>query len=245
MTQQDMNMFDHLSELRKRIMIVLGSFILFFIVSFVFVRDIYQWLVQDLDMELTVLGPLDVLWIFFSIAGVIAVAVTIPILMFQVWLFVKPGLTPSERKVTLMYIPASVLLFAGGLAFGYFVVLPIVLNFLLALSEGMFQTMFTPDRYFQFVLRMTVPFSLLFELPLVVMFLTSLGLLTPYGMMKNRKYAYFAIVVVSVLISPPDFISDVLVIIPLILLYEISIMLSHAVYRRKLKRELEEKNSSA
>ncbi|PYZ98357.1 twin-arginine translocase subunit TatC [Alteribacter lacisalsi] len=242
MVQQDMNMFDHLSELRKRIMIVVGSFILFFILSFVFVRDIYQWLIKDLDMELTVLGPLDVLWIFFSIAGVIAFAVTIPILLLQIWLFVRPGLTSSERKVTLMYIPASALLFMGGLAFGYFIVLPIVLNFLLTLSEGMFQTMFTPDRYFQFVLRMTVPFSLLFELPLVVMFLTSLGMITPYGLMKNRKYAYFAIVVVSVLVSPPDLISDILVIIPLIFLYEVSIMLSHAVYRRKLKRELQEKN---
>ncbi|WP_096434938.1 twin-arginine translocase subunit TatC [Alteribacter populi] len=233
MIEENMNMLDHLSELRKRIIIVLGSFILFFVLSFIFVRDIYEWLIKDLDMQLTVLGPLDIIWIFFSIAALIAFSITIPILLFQIWLFVRPALTSSERKVTLMYIPASVILFLAGLSFGYFVVLPLVLNFLLGLGEGMFQTMFTPDRYFEFVLRMTVPFSFLFELPLVVMFLTSLGLITPFGLRKNRKYAFFAIVVISVLISPPDFISDILVIIPLILLYEISITLSSLVYRKK------------
>jgi sec-independent protein translocase protein TatC len=87
---------------------------------------------------------------------------------------------------------------------------------------------------------MTVPFSILFEMPLVIMFLTSVGMMTPVAMKKNRKYAYFAIVVVSVVISPPDFISDVLVIIPLILLYEISINLSAIIYRRRLKREQNE-----
>ncbi|MBM7094578.1 MULTISPECIES: twin-arginine translocase subunit TatC [Alteribacter] len=234
MAEQNMEMLDHLSELRKRIIIVLGSFILFFIVSFIFVRDIYEWLIKDLDMQLTILGPMDIIWIFFSIAGLIAFAATIPILLFQIWLFVKPALTVKETRVTLMYIPASVILFLAGLSFGYFVVLPLVLNFLLTLGDGMFQTMFTPDRYFQFVLRMTVPFSILFELPLVVMFLTSLGLITPYGLRKNRKYAFFAIVVISVLISPPDFISDILVIIPLVILYEVSITLSSIIYKRKI-----------
>ncbi|WP_026689554.1 twin-arginine translocase subunit TatC [Alteribacter aurantiacus] len=237
MVEQNMEMLDHLSELRKRIIIVLGSFILSFVVSFIFVRDIYEWLIKDLDMQLTILGPMDILWIFFSIAGLIAFAATLPILLFQIWLFVRPALTKQETRVTLMYIPASLLLFLGGLSFGYFVVLPIVLNFLLTLGDGMFQTMFTPDRYFQFVLRMTVPFSILFELPLVVMFLTSLGLITPYGLRKNRKYAFFAIVVVSVLISPPDFISDILVIIPLTILYELSIWLSSIIYKKKMAKE--------
>ncbi|UTR09692.1 twin-arginine translocase subunit TatC [Evansella sp. LMS18] len=239
MNEESMNLMEHLGELRKRIMITLGAFILFFILSFIFIRDIYEWFVKDLDMTLTVLGPLDIIWVYFSLAGIIAIALTVPILILQIWLFVKPGLTPKEQKVTVMYIPASFILFAGGLAFGYFIVLPLVLNFLVGLGDQMFQTMFTPDRYFQFVIRMTVPFSILFEMPLVVMFLTSIGILTPDGMKKNRKYAYFGIVVVSVLISPPDLISDILVIVPLIFLYEISINLSRIVYRRRMKKEQE------
>ncbi|QKS73228.1 twin-arginine translocase subunit TatC [Paenalkalicoccus suaedae] len=231
-----MDIVDHLDELRKRIIIIASVFIIAFIAVFIYIQDIYAWITKDLDMQLAVLGPLDIIVIYFSIAAVLAIAVTLPVAVLQIWLFSKPGLTKAEVRATAVYIPASFLLFIGGLAFGYFVVLPIVLNFLLALGEGTFQTMFTADRYFQFVLRMTVPFSFLFEMPLVVMFLTSIGILTPMGMHKNRKYAYFGIVVVSVLLSPPDFLSDVLVIIPLILLYEISISLSKIVYKRRLKR---------
>ncbi|MBU9722093.1 MULTISPECIES: twin-arginine translocase subunit TatC [Bacillaceae] len=239
MSEQSMNLLDHLDELRKRIMITLASFIFFFIISFIFVRDIYEWFVKDLDMTLTILGPLDIIWVFFSIAGVAALALTVPVLIFQIWLFVKPALSQKEQKVTLMYIPASFVLFIGGLLFGYFVVIPIVFQFLMGLGEDLFNPMFTPNNYFQFVIRMTVPFSILFEMPLVVMFLTSLGILSPEWMRKNRKYAYFALVVLSVLISPPDFLSDVLVIIPLLLLYEVSISLSSVVFRRKIKREKE------
>ncbi|WP_444685850.1 twin-arginine translocase subunit TatC [Alkalicoccus luteus] len=236
MPQQEMDIVGHLDELRKRLIMIIAVFFISFATAFVFVQDIYNWLTQDLDMALAVLGPLDIILIYFSIAAVAALTVTVPFIIFQIWLFVKPGLTPEEQKASITYIPASLFLFAGGLAFGYFAVLPIVLNFLLTLGAGTFETMFTADRYFQFVLRMTVPFSVLFEMPLVVMFLTSIGAITPEGMHRNRKYAYFVIVIVSVLVSPPDFLSDVLVIIPLIFLYEVSISLSKFVYKKRLKR---------
>lgn len=237
MSNENMNMLDHLDEMRKRIMIIAFVFIFLFIGVFIFVQDIYEWFTKDLGMTLAVLGPLDVILIYFYLAAVIAFALTIPVLFLQIWLFVKPGLTPREQKATLAYIPASFLLFVGGLAFGYFVIVPIVLDFLIELSSGTFETMFTADRYFQFVLRMTVPFSILFEMPLVVMFLTTIGIITPDGMRKNRKYAYFALVVVSVLVSPPDLLSDILVAIPLILLYEVSISFAKVVHRRKVRRE--------
>ncbi|SDN35555.1 twin-arginine translocase subunit TatC [Alkalicoccus daliensis] len=237
----NMEIVEHLDELRKRLIIIIGTFILSFILAFVFVQDIYSWLTRDLDTALAVLGPLDIILIYFSIAAVAALALTVPVIIFQLWLFVKPGLTPEEQRASSLYIPASFILFAGGLAFGYFIVLPLVLDFLLNLGAGTFETVFTADRYFQFILRMTVPFSVLFEMPLVVMFLTSIGAITPQGMHKNRKYAYFVIVIVSVLVSPPDFLSDILVIIPLIFLYEVSISLSKVVYKKRLKRLENEK----
>lgn len=237
MSDQSMNLLDHLDEFRKRIMIILAAFIVFFIASFIFVTDIYEWLVKDLEMQLTVLGPMDIIYVYLMLAGVVAIGLTIPIIILQIWLFVKPALTKREQALTLGYIPASLLLFITGLSFGYFIVLPLVLNFLFGLGVDMFTMMFTTEKYFQFVLRMTIPFSILFEMPLVVMFLTSLGVVTPKLLQKNRKYAFFIIVVISVLISPPDFISDVLVIIPLLFLFEVSIILSGIVYRRKLKRE--------
>ncbi|WP_186003956.1 twin-arginine translocase subunit TatC [Parageobacillus genomosp. 1] len=228
-----MPLIEHLNELRKRLIIVAVAFIVFFVLGFVFVQDIYRWMIQDLEVKLTILGPTDILWIYFMLAGVVAITLTIPVFVWQTWLFVKPALTPKERKITLSYIPATFILFVLGLCFGYFVVLPIVFRFLVGLGNDMFATMFTTEKYFRFVLHMTVPFAVLFELPVIVMFLTSIGLINPYALQKVRKYAYFVLIVVAVSITPPDFISDFLVTIPLLLLYEISISISKFVYKKR------------
>jgi sec-independent protein translocase protein TatC len=137
----------------------------------------------------------------------------------------------------LSYIPALFILFVVGLLFGYFVIFPIVLNFLIDLSADMVVTNFTADKYFRFILNMTIPFGILFLMPVVTMFLTSLGIINPFVLSKIRRYAYFVLVVVAVVISPPDIMSDFLVMVPLLFLYEISVNLSKIVYKRKLKKE--------
>ncbi|WP_053360888.1 twin-arginine translocase subunit TatC [Bacillus sp. FJAT-27251] len=238
MSEQEMNLVDHLSELRKRLIIIAGSFMLLVILAFIYVKDIYQFLVQDLSIKLAVLGPSDILWVYFMLAAVIALAGTIPIAAYQIWLFVRPALSEKERKVTLAYIPALFLLFIVGICFGYFIIFPLVFQFLLSLSEDMFMEFFTTEKYFQFLIHMILPFGFLFELPVVIMFLTSLGVLNPYRLQKIRKYSYFALIVTAVLVTPPDFLSDILVVIPLLLLYECSVFLSKIVYRRKQKAEM-------
>ncbi|WP_163527479.1 twin-arginine translocase subunit TatC [Halobacillus ihumii] len=235
MAAQEMNLVGHLSELRKRLIIVLGSFILFFIAAFVYVKEIYNWLSQDIEIKLAVLGPSEILWVYLMLASVVAITCTIPIVAHQIWLFVRPALTPKEQKVTLAYIPSLFILFLIGISFGYFVIFPIVFDFLLSLSEGMFFTFFTTEKYFRFLLHMTLPFGFLFELPVIIMFLTSLGVLNPYRLQKVRKYAYFVLVLIAVLITPPDLLSDILVVIPMLFLYECSVLLSKVVYRRKQK----------
>ncbi len=237
MKEKELNYIDHLEELRKRLIICVVAFILFFIVGFIFVDDIYRWFVRDLEEQLIVLGPSDIIWVYFTIATVISFAGTIPVVALQIWQFVKPGLVPKERKVTLAYIPALFVLFIVGLCFGYFVILPTMFNFLTGLSSGMMELSFTVDKYFKFIFHMTLPFGILFELPVVAMFLTSLGIINPYVLTSIRKYAYFVLIVISVLISPPDLMSDIIVSIPLLVLYEISINLSKVVYRRKLRKE--------
>ncbi|KOP83121.1 twin-arginine translocase subunit TatC [Cytobacillus solani] len=244
MTDKELNLVDHLDELRKRLIITVGAFLVFFVVGFIYVKDIYQWFVRDLDVKLIVLGPSDIVWVYFMIASVIAIAGTIPILALQIWLFVKPALKPIERKISLSYVPALFILFIIGLCFGYFVIFPTVLGFLVELGGQMLETNFTADKYFRFIMHMTIPFGILFELPVVIMFLTSLGVINPYALQKIRKYAYFILIVISIVISPPDFMSDILVAIPLLFLYEISINLSKIVYKRKLKKEKEWEESN-
>lgn len=236
MEDKELNLVDHLEELRKRIIISAIAFVFFFIVGFIYVVDIYKWFVKGLDVKLMVLGPSDIIWIYFMIATVIAIIGTIPVLAIQIWLFVRPALRPSERKITLTYVPALFLLFIIGLAFGYFVIFPMVLKFLVNLGGDMFVTNFTAERYFRFIMNMTLPFGVLFELPVVVMFLTSLGIINPFVLSKIRKYAYFVLVVIAVVITPPDFMSDFVVTLPLLLLYEISINLSKFVHKKRIKR---------
>ncbi|MFD6441783.1 twin-arginine translocase subunit TatC [Peribacillus sp. NPDC060186] len=239
MTNQEMLMVEHLEELRKRIIYTLIAFLFFLFGSFIYVKDIYTWLIRDLGHQLAVLGPSEILWVYFMISGVIAIALTIPIAAYQTWLFVKPALSENERTTTLTYIPGLFILFIAGLSFGYFVVYPTVLGFLLSLSEGQFETMFTSEKYFKFMINLTLPFGFLFEIPLVVMFLTSLGVVNPMILSKARKISYFLLVVVSILITPPDFMSDILVTVPLLVLYEFSVTLSKIVYRKKLKKQSE------
>ncbi|CAM4232380.1 twin-arginine translocase subunit TatC [Bacillus manliponensis] len=245
MNDQEMSVVEHLGELRKRLIITALSFLVFLIVGFSYTKEIYQFIVKDLDMKLTVLGPSDILWIYFVIAAVFSIVCTIPIAALQLWLFVKPALLPHEQRATILYIPALFLLFIGGLCFGYFIILPFVLQFLIGLGSDMFQTMFTTEKYFSFVMNMTVPFAVIFELPVIAMFLTSIGILNPVLLQQVRRYAYFVLIVIAVCITPPDFVSDFAVAIPLLVIYELSITVSKFVYNRKLKKELQSSSQSA
>jgi sec-independent protein translocase protein TatC len=237
MEKEIMQLTDHLAELRKRMIITLLIFILALIGSLIFIEDLYHYLVRDLDGKLALLGPGDILWVYMVIATVFAVAFTIPVAAYQVWKFVKPALSIEEQRATLLFIPGLSILFILGISFGYFVLFPLVLSFLLEIAGNQFETFFTAEKYFQFMLHLTLPFGFLFEMPAVVMFLTRLGIVSPKKLVKGRKIAYFLLVAISVLITPPDLISDVLVIIPLFILYEISISLSKIVYKKRVSAE--------
>ncbi|KAB2334863.1 twin-arginine translocase subunit TatC [Cytobacillus depressus] len=240
MADQELNVVEHLDELRKRLIISVLAFMIFLVVGFVFVKDIFLFFLGDLDYKLIVLGPSDIMWVYFRIATVIALAGTIPVTAWQLWLFVKPGLKQLERKAALLYIPPMFFLFLGGLAFGYYFIFPNIMSFLLNLGEDLMTASFTAEKYISFLINMTLPFGIAFELPLVSMFLTTLGLINPYKIVRFRKYVYFILVIIASMISPPEFISHILVAIPLILLFEISILLSKMVYQRRKRHEQEE-----
>ncbi|AOH54756.1 twin arginine-targeting protein translocase TatC [Peribacillus muralis] len=234
---EEVHVMEHMEELRSRIIKTLIGFVAAFIVSFIFVQDIYEVLIKDMDGKLAVLGPSDILWVYMMIAAVCAITATIPLAAYQLWRFVAPALKPEERKVTFRFIPGLFILFITGIAFGYFVLFPIVLGFLTSLSAGQFEMVFTAEKYFRFMINLILPFGILFEMPLVVMFLTRLGIINPAVLKKSRKISYFALVIISILITPPDIISDIMVIIPLLMLYEMSVQLSTIVYRKRLMKE--------
>jgi len=244
MNQTDMTILDHIEELRKRLLIIVVFFVLAVVVSFFIAQPLIKWIqhasvAQEITMNaFRVTDPFKV---FMQMAFVLAFIVTSPVILYQLWAFISPGLLEKERKVTLSYIPVSVTLFLAGVLFSYFVLFPFVIRFMLGLSGNMeIQTTIGINEYFQFLFQITIPFGVLFQLPIVVLFLTRLGIVTPSLLKKIRKYAYFVLIVIAAFITPPDVISHMMVTVPLLLLYEISIWISNIGYKKVQAAEAEQ-----
>lgn len=234
--KKEQTVVEHLVEFRRRLLWVVITFLVFFLISLTFAGEIYQGLTSRFSEKLIVLGPNDILWIYIRLGGVVAVALTLPVLVYQVWAFVRPALEVREARAIFIYIPASFLCFCLGIGFGFYFITPALLDVLLSLGQDLFATQLTAQNYLTFVLHTTLPMALLFELPVVVAFLTTIGLLNPNFLVKYRRYAYFVLLVIAVVVTPADFVSDLVMTAPLILLFELSLLLSHFIYHRKIKR---------
>lgn len=232
----EQHLLQHLGELRRRLIWVLLVFAAALIVGFIFAEPIVQYLKNDpaaRDIPWNVFALADALRVYLQFAFVIALVITTPFAMFQLWQFVKPGLKPDERKATLMYIPGAFFLFILGIAFAYFGVFPFIVQFVTSFADRLgAQEMYGISQYFGFMFRLILPLGVVFELPVIVMFLTRIRILTPHALRKWRRFAYVLLVVVAAMITPPDFVSNILVAIPLIILYELSIWLADRVYRK-------------
>lgn len=243
MNQNEMTVIDHIEELRKRLMIVVVFFVLAVIASLFISQPlikIIQYSDMAKDFTLNAFRVTDPFKVFMKMTFVLALIMTSPVILYQLWAFISPGLLEKERKVTLLYIPIAVILFLSGVAFSYFILFPFVIKFMLGLSGNMdVQTTIGINEYFQFLFQITVPFGLLFQLPVITLFLTRLGIVTPKFLTDVRKYAYFVLLVVGAFITPPDMISHMMVMIPLLILYEVSIWVSRIGYRKAKEAEEE------
>lgn len=224
---------EHLTEFRKRLILVLLYFLVAFLGSLLLASDIYLLLTSQFSQKLIVLGPDDILWIYIQLASISSLVWTLPFMVYQIWAFVHPALTKKEARALLTYVPASFLCFVGGLAVGFFVVMPSLLDVLLSLGDGLFDIQITAKNYLVFVLHICIPVACLFELPVLVAFLTQVSILTPYFLIKYRRYAYFILLFIAVSITPADIVSDIIMTLPLILLYELSILVSWLIWKRK------------
>jgi Twin arginine targeting (Tat) protein translocase TatC len=231
--EKNQSLIEHLGEFRKRLIMTIIFFLFAFVASFVFCADIYRLLPYPFSKKLLVLGPDEVLGIYVTLAGICALSFTLPFASYQLWAFIKPGLKEKEAKMILTYIPATFILFVGGLAFGFFVITPALLNILLSIGEDLFNVQVTARNYLEFVLHTSLPIAVVFELPVIAAFLTSLHILTPMFLTKNRRYGYFILLVLAVVLTPADFISDLAMTVPLVLIYEISISVSKYIYKKR------------
>jgi sec-independent protein translocase protein TatC len=235
--EQEYTLFEHLTELRKRLIIVVAAFMISLGIGFSFASKLLNLIKSQptaVNVDWNVFGFTDGILIYFKCAIIIAILITLPIALHQTWLFVKPGLTEKEARGTFMYIPVSFFLFLAGISFSYLIVFPLMLGFMSNINQSIGATeTYGMNQYFTFMFNLIIPVGIVFEMPVVVLFLTKLGIVTPTLLRKMRKVSYFILVVVGVLITPPDFVSDFLIVIPLLLLFEISILVSSWTFKRK------------
>jgi len=240
----------HLGELRRRIIISLVAVLIAFIAAFAYsegilkfimfplkynldfsVKNMYvQFIPQDKlqNTKLVFLAPAEAFWMNLKVSFVAGLILSLPVIFLQLWKFISPGLMQKEKKYLLPFIFFATCLFLFGAAFCFFIVLPFAMGFLLTYKVGDFlMPMLSAGQYVDFCLKFIIAFGAVFELPIVIIFLTKMGIVTPKTLARNRKYAVLAAFVIAAILTPtPDAFNQTLMAFPIMLLYEIGIWIS-------------------
>jgi sec-independent protein translocase protein TatC len=229
-----MSVFDHLDELRRRVLWCLLALVVTAGGCFALSRRLLEVVLQPLrsaGLRPVFLSPLEPVYTSLKLSLVAGVALASPVLFYQIIAFVLPALRPRERRHLFAYLPAGVGLMLAGLAFGYFVFVPFVLRFALRFAGGLLAAEISIERYVTFLLGMTLPFGVLFELPVIVLTLVKLGVLRSSTLARGRKWAVLATVVAASIFAPPDMVSPILMGLPVYGLYEVSIWVARLAER--------------
>lgn len=229
---------DHLEDLRAVLIKSAVAITVWFLIIF---STVGWWFpIVSKGAEIVVLGPFEVIRFYLRTSGAISIGFSIPFICWFLWQFMRPGLEDKETQFLKGSLPVMLLLFVMGLSFGYFIVHPLSYFFLIEMGEQNFNVLVTADEYMSFLLITTIPFGLVFQLPVVALFLHHIELLTVDVMTSMRKYAYFILLVITALIAPPDVFTHMVTLIPMILLYELSIILIKRKERKEARKQ--EKN---
>ncbi len=235
-----MSFFDHLTELRGRIVWSLVGAGIGLLISLVFAERIIRFISRPLSArgtELVFVSLTEGFWTYMKVAMVSGLFIASPIVLWNVWAFVAPGLHRHERKYAGPFVIVGSVLFLLGGAFALLVIVPYATQFLLNFGEGLgLRPMITLQSYVDFVLKFSLAFGLVFEMPVIITLLSLIGVVTPEFLSKNRKYAILINFVIAAILTPtPDAFNQSLMAGPLIMLYEVGI-LSARLFRRRRNR---------
>lgn len=226
-----MSVIQHLEELRKRIIRSLLSIGLCSSIAYYFVEDLVHVLTKPAG-KLYYMQPAEAFFTYIKVAVFGGFLMALPIVFYQMWRFFLPALTIRERKVIALVVPVSVVLFFVGIAFAFFLVLPLAINFFMGYTTEDLQALFSIRQYFDFAIGFLLPFGFVFELPLIIVILAKLGLISSAFLGKHRRMVIFLSFVIGAIITPPDIFSQVMIAVPIVLLYESSYLLVKYVLRR-------------
>ncbi|KPW01056.1 MULTISPECIES: twin-arginine translocase subunit TatC [Pseudoalteromonas] len=235
----------HLIELRNRLMKALLSILLIFIALVYFANDIYSFvaapLIANLPSTATMIAT-DVTAPFFApfkLTLFVALFAAIPMILHQVWSFIAPGLYQHEKRMLMPILASSILLFYSGIAFCYFVVLPIILGFFTNTGPDMMTLAPDISSYLSFALKLFFAFGIAFEIPVAIMLLCWSGATTTKSLKEKRPYIVVGVFVIAMFLTPPDVLSQTLLALPMLLLFELGLILA-AFYTAKPQQESEE-----
>jgi len=237
-TEQSMSFIDHLEEFRWRLIKSILSIIVGGLITFFFIDNFLDLLLLPLSnvdsknpVNLQVLSVQGMFIIKWTIALVGGIIFSVPIITYQIWKFIAPGLYANEKGFVLPLVLFSFLSFTTGILFSYFILIPYCLNFFASLSGDTVLNNFSINHYFSFITWMLLGSGIVFQLPVISLLLSIIGLLTPPFMRHYRRHSIVAIFILSSFITPPDPVSMLVMALPLIILYEISIGISWLVNR--------------
>ncbi len=229
---------EHLDELRSRLIKAIVALLIASLISYIFSKKLYYILSIPLRKalpsqgELIFIGVTEAFFTYIKVSLLSGAVLSSPYILYQIWAFVSPGLYPHEKKAVKPLVFASTVFFLLGVLFGYFVVFPYGLKFLLKFGGSGVRPMPSIGLYFSFAVKMLLAFGIIFELPVVTYFLTRLGIVNYRKMKAFRKYAVVLSLVVGAILTPPDVITQILLAAPLLVLYEISVWVAKAFERK-------------
>ncbi|WP_353096982.1 twin-arginine translocase subunit TatC [Tissierella praeacuta] len=237
MEDKQLTLVEHLSELRKRIIIIFIAIILGSFLGYKYIDIMVEYIVKPAKkLEFIYLSPPELFVAYIKIAVIVGIIISSPISLMQIWLFVKPGLKRNERRYLLFSLYMGIMFFLIGVTFAYLVIIPLTIDFFTQVSMKQITPLFSFDSYLSFVSSMLFSFGLVFELPLLIILLTQLNLITAKTLKKYRKVVILLIFILAAILTPPDVVSQILLALPMVFLYEFSIWVSAGIGKRKNKK---------
>ena len=233
---ENKGLFSHLAELRRRLIICLAALAAGTITAFIFADQLFRVLILPAgDINLIFVEVTEMLGAYMQVCLIGGFILAMPVLAYELIIFIAPALTPGEKKYVWMALPFILIMFAGGVLFGYFVLIPPAMQFLLGLGAGIASPQIRIGNYISLVARLLLAIGLVFELPVITTFLARLGIISSRRLLAQWKWAVILAFVLGALITPTiDPVNQTLVALPLIILYLVSILLAKVVEKRRV-----------
>ena len=239
MAEEKLPFTAHLEELRKRLIICFITIAVGFIASYFFSKSIFDILMQPLLEALPPKGSLiftgltEAFLTYLKVSLLAGVFAASPVILYQIWSFISPGLYEKEKKYAFPFVFFSTIFFIGGALFGYFAVFPFGFRFFMSFASENILPLPSIKEYLAFSTKLLFAFGIVFELPLFVFFLTKIGVVNAEMLSSQRKYALIMVFVFSAILTPPDVISQLMMAGPLLLLYELSVWIARIVGKKE------------